>query len=106
MKEETNSGDDIAGIVHKVGSNVYEFKPGDRVASFHEMRTTGGSFAEYALGWQHTTFHLPKKVSFEGKDWHAHVIGTELMMIRNRCRDFASGGHDGCDRSTPPPWTS
>ncbi|KAF2440033.1 NAD(P)-binding protein [Karstenula rhodostoma CBS 690.94] len=29
------------------------------------MRTSGGSFAEYAVGWQHTTFHLPKKLSFE-----------------------------------------
>ncbi|KAF2737653.1 GroES-like protein [Polyplosphaeria fusca] len=60
-----NSGDDIAGIVHSVGSNVWEFKPGDRVASFHEMLTPGGSFAEYAVGWQHTTFHIPTKVSFE-----------------------------------------
>lgn len=61
-----NTGDDIAGFVHSVGSNVWEFKPGDRVASFHEMRTPGGSYAEYAVGWQHTTFHIPKKTSFEG----------------------------------------
>ncbi|KAF1846303.1 zinc-binding oxidoreductase-like protein ToxD [Cucurbitaria berberidis CBS 394.84] len=60
-----NAGDDIAGVVHSVGSNVWEFKPGDRVASFHEMQTPGGSFAEYAVGWQHTTIHLPKNVSFE-----------------------------------------
>ncbi|KAI6362194.1 hypothetical protein MCOR25_006267 [Pyricularia grisea] len=60
-----NTGDDIAGIVHSIGSNVWEFKPGDRVASFHEMSTPGGSFAEYAVGWQHTTFHLPNNVSFE-----------------------------------------
>ncbi|KAF2852488.1 zinc-binding oxidoreductase-like protein ToxD [Plenodomus tracheiphilus IPT5] len=60
-----NSGDDIAGIVHSVGSNVWEFKPGDRVASFHEMMTPGGSFAEYALGWQHTTVHIPHNISFE-----------------------------------------
>jgi NADPH2:quinone reductase len=60
-----NSGDDIAGIVHSVGSNVWEFKPGDRVASFHEMMTDGGSFAEYAVGWSWTTFHIPKSLSFE-----------------------------------------
>lgn len=61
-----NSGDDIAGYVHSVGSDVWEFKKGDRVASFHEMMTPGGSFAEYAVGRQHTTFHLPKHLSFEG----------------------------------------
>jgi NADPH:quinone reductase-like Zn-dependent oxidoreductase len=48
-----------------VGKSVYEFAPGDRVASFHEMMTPGGSFAEYAVGWAHTTFHIPANVSFE-----------------------------------------
>ncbi|KAJ9662570.1 hypothetical protein H2201_006058 [Coniosporium apollinis] len=64
-KDGLNQGDDIAGIVEKVGSNVVEFKPGDRVAAFHEMCTPGGSYAEYALAWSHTTFHLPKHTSFE-----------------------------------------
>lgn len=27
--------------------------------------TSGGSFAEYAVAWQHTTAHLPKNTSFE-----------------------------------------
>ncbi|KAI9689261.1 MAG: hypothetical protein M1820_010172 [Bogoriella megaspora] len=60
-----NQGDDIAGIVHEVGSNVTEFKPGDRVAAFHEMRSPHGSYAEYAVAWQHTTVHIPAKTSFE-----------------------------------------
>ena len=64
--QNTNSGDDISGIVHEVGENVDEFKVGDRVASFHEMLAPGGSFAEYAVGWKHTTFFLPKGTSFEG----------------------------------------
>ncbi|KAL8742952.1 MAG: hypothetical protein Q9190_004643 [Brigantiaea leucoxantha] len=60
-----NSGDDIAGVIHQVGSNVVEFKPGDRVAAFHEMMAPGGSFAQYAVSWAHTTFHIPDKTSFE-----------------------------------------
>lgn len=64
--EPKNQGDDISGIVHEVGENVSEFKPGDRVAAFHEMMKPGGSYAEYALSWAHTTIHLPEKTSFEG----------------------------------------
>ena len=61
-----NQGDDIAGVVHTVGSNVVEFKPGDRVAAFHQMMKPGGSYGEYAVSEAHATFHLPKKTSFEG----------------------------------------
>ncbi|KAL0264393.1 hypothetical protein SLS55_000342 [Diplodia seriata] len=60
-----NTGDDIAGIVHSIGAGVYEFKPGDRVTAFHEMQTPHGSFAEYAVAWQHTTSHIPENLSFE-----------------------------------------
>jgi NADPH2:quinone reductase len=65
MDKTSNSGDDIAGFVEDVGENVTEFKKGDRVAAFHEMMTDHGSFAEYAIAWAHTTFHIPKKTSFE-----------------------------------------
>lgn len=81
-QEEANSGDDIAGIIESVGANVTEFRAGDRVAAFHEMmvsvnlsersdeiltqgQSPHGSFAEYAIAWSHTTFHLPKSTSFE-----------------------------------------
>lgn len=60
-----NQGDDISGTVHAIGSNVTEFKIGDRVAAFHEMMSPHGSYAEYAVSWSHTTFHLPKNISFE-----------------------------------------
>ena len=62
-----NTGDDIAGVVHSVGSNVVEFSRGDRVAAFHQMGDPGGSYAEYAVSYDHATFHIPKKTSFEGK---------------------------------------
>jgi NADPH2:quinone reductase len=29
------------------------------------MRTPGGSFAEYAVAWKHTTFHIPDSISFQ-----------------------------------------
>ncbi|GKZ28002.1 hypothetical protein AbraCBS73388_008592, partial [Aspergillus brasiliensis] len=60
-----NTGDDIAGYVHEVGSNVSEFKVGDRVAAFHDFMTPHGSFAEYAIGKVHATFHIPSNISFE-----------------------------------------
>lgn len=60
-----NQGDDIAGTVHTIGENVYEFKPGDRVFAFHEMLKPGGSYAEYGIAWAHTTALLPPNISFE-----------------------------------------
>ncbi|KAL4808085.1 chaperonin 10-like protein [Aspergillus unguis] len=65
LDQPGNQGDDIAGTVEAVGDNVTEFKKGDRVMAFHQMMAPGGSYAEYAIAWQHTTAHLPKKVSFE-----------------------------------------
>ncbi|KAI9687367.1 MAG: hypothetical protein M1822_002410 [Bathelium mastoideum] len=59
-----NSGDDIAGIVHSVGSAVQSFRPGDRVAALHQLGAPYGSYAEYALVWDHTTFHIGDR-SFE-----------------------------------------
>lgn len=56
---------------------TWNIKVGDRVAAFHEMRTPGGSYAEYAVAWAHTTFHLPKETSFEGKLKYKVVGKTE-----------------------------
>ncbi|KAH7354688.1 chaperonin 10-like protein [Rhexocercosporidium sp. MPI-PUGE-AT-0058] len=64
-RDGLNQGGDMSGIVKKVGANVVEFKPGDRVAAFHEMSTPQGSYAEYAIAWSHTTFHPPNHISFE-----------------------------------------
>ncbi|KAJ3549063.1 hypothetical protein NM208_g707 [Fusarium decemcellulare] len=63
--ESMNSGDDIAGTIAELGSNVRGFHKGDRVAAFHVMRTSGGSFAEYAIAPQHTTFTVPDSITFE-----------------------------------------
>jgi len=60
-----NTGDDIAGTVTAVGTSVTEFRIGDRVAAFHEMTTPHGSFAEYAIAHEHTTFPIPPSTTFE-----------------------------------------
>lgn len=61
----SNSGDDVAGEIAKIGDAVFEFRPGDRVAAMHVMRTPSGAFAEYAIAPASTTFHLPQNVSYE-----------------------------------------
>ena len=48
-----------------MGKCVYEFRPGDRVAALHAPWTENGSFAEYAVAPDWTTFHLPQNVSYE-----------------------------------------
>ncbi|OKL55420.1 hypothetical protein UA08_09330 [Talaromyces atroroseus] len=75
-----NQGDDIAGIVHAVGKNVSEFKPGDRVAAFHEIMQPGGSYAEYALAWASTTFHIPQKTWFEGDIIVDYRLGADSLV--------------------------
>lgn len=56
------------------------------------MMTPGGSFAEYAVGWQHTTIHLPKNVSFE-----------EASTIPLAALTAAIGLHQRL--ALPDPWT-
>lgn len=72
-----NHGDDIAGVVHSVGENVSEFKPGDRVAALHELVAPHGAYAEYAMAPAYTTFHIPTQTSFEG--W-----GSPETSLRSR----------------------
>ena len=79
-----NSGDDIAGIVHEMGSSVYGFAIGDRVAAFHPMGTAGGSYAEYALAPVHTTFHIPPNVSFESASTIPLVSTTAAITLFRR----------------------
>ncbi|KAH8807411.1 chaperonin 10-like protein [Xylogone sp. PMI_703] len=60
-----NAGDDVAGIVEAVGSNVFEYRPGDRVAAFHKMSEPHGTYAEFSVAPASTTFYLPPTISFE-----------------------------------------
>ncbi|KAJ4351631.1 uncharacterized protein N0V89_006974 [Didymosphaeria variabile] len=60
-----NSGDDMAGFVHAIGSLVKDLRVGDRVAAYHRSGQPHGSFAEYAVAPAHMTFHIPDTSSFE-----------------------------------------
>ncbi|KAK9464466.1 chaperonin 10-like protein [Lipomyces arxii] len=64
-KTPMDSGDDIAGYVESFGQGVIGFSKGDRVAAFHKMGYKAGSFAEYALAFDYSTFHIPAHTSFE-----------------------------------------
>lgn len=88
---EGNQGDDMAGIVAKVGPGVFEFRPGDRVAAFHKLSTPHGSYAEYALASQHTTFHLPASTTFEE---------AATIPLAGLTTAFALYKH----LALPPPW--
>ena len=101
-----NSGDDIAGIIEAVGENVTEFKKGDRVAGFHEMAAPHGSYAEYAIAWAYTTFHLPKKTSFEEvRDEDFLILNVSWLTINSGCY-YTVGSNDCSCRLVSRPWSS
>ncbi|KAL8649630.1 MAG: hypothetical protein Q9210_004289 [Variospora velana] len=91
--EPLNQGNDVAGYVHEVGSNVTEFKAGDAVFALHELGTAHGTHAEYCLTWAYTTAHLPKGVSME-----------EAATIPLAATSAALGLYRGLQ--LPAPWQS
>lgn len=93
LKISLNSGDDIAGIIHDLGSNVKktnEFHIGDRVAAFHPMMTPHGAFAEFAIAPQHTVFKIPEGTTFEGE-----LLILYLMIITDLQRRSSNGTTSG-----------
>ncbi|PSW09373.1 dehydrogenase [Photobacterium rosenbergii] len=56
-------GLDIAGTITKVGQNVHNFQPGDRVMAFIDPRD-GGGFAQYAKVKAYAVSRLPDNVSY------------------------------------------
>ena len=93
QKRSLNSGDDLAGTVAALGSDVSSsFKIGDRVAAFHPMLTPGGAYAEYALAPATTTFHIPDSLSFEEASTIPLVSATAAVTLFRR-------------QGLPPPWT-
>lgn len=101
-----NQGDDISGVVHEVGEHVSEFKSGDRVFAFHEMLKPGGSYAEYALSWSHTTAHLPDHISFQGLGKSSPLLIWLANQDRMHRRSSDSSSFSYCSsRPLRPPST-
>ncbi|KAF7900584.1 uncharacterized protein EAF01_007886 [Botrytis porri] len=68
LKKSLNSGDDIAGIVYSIGTNMQiknEYSLGERVAAFHPMMGSHGAYAEYAVAPIQTVMELPDAITFE-----------------------------------------
>ncbi|CZS96491.1 related to zeta-crystallin / quinone reductase (NADPH) [Rhynchosporium graminicola] len=79
-----NSGDDMAGTVCALGGNVEsngEFQVGHRVAAFHPMFTSGGTYAEYAVAPRHTVFKIPDRMSFEEAATIPLVVTTAALSL-------------------------
>ncbi|SDF16582.1 NADPH:quinone reductase [Fontibacillus panacisegetis] len=58
-------GLEVAGIVDSVGSNVTNFKVGDRVYYLRDINNLDGGFAEYSVTTAHTASKLPETIAFE-----------------------------------------
>jgi NADPH2:quinone reductase len=91
-------GSDGAGVVEAVGDAITRFAPGDRV---YLSGTITGTYAEFALCWEHQLHKLAERVSFaQGAGvnvpfatayralfWKAHALPAETVLIHG-----ASGG--------------
>lgn len=82
----SNQGDDIAGYIEALGDGVYGFHKGDKVAAFHEMMSPGGSYAEYAIAWARTTWHVDPKTSFEDAATVPLAAMTSALAVYQRLK--------------------
>ena len=80
-------GTDAAGIVEAVGSNIKEFKPGDRV---YTNGSITGVFAELALCEESRVHLLPAKISFAQGAALGVPYGTAYRALFQRGRGKAS----------------
>ncbi|KAM0251513.1 hypothetical protein ACHAQJ_008135 [Trichoderma viride] len=97
-----NAGDDVAGFIEAVGSEVFEFKPGDRVAGFHHMLTPHGTYAEYTIVDASTTFLLPPNISLEsGASLPLSFMTAAIALYQSLGLPLPSTLHKAGSEKTP-----
>ncbi|KAL5522800.1 hypothetical protein ACEPAG_8818 [Sanghuangporus baumii] len=80
-------GNDVAGIIAKVGEGVTEYKDGERVAAFSIMATGDnkyGAYAQYTVAPAATTFPIPESTSFEEAATLPLAVGTAFIGLFKR----------------------
>ncbi|KAL5498915.1 hypothetical protein ACEPAH_1433 [Sanghuangporus vaninii] len=77
-------GNDVAGIIVKVGEGVTEYKGGERVAAFSIMGSGDnkyGAYAQYTVAPAATTFPIPESTSFEEAATLPLAVGTVFIGL-------------------------
>ncbi|KAL5522799.1 hypothetical protein ACEPAG_8817 [Sanghuangporus baumii] len=80
-------GNDVAGIIVKVGEGVTEYKGGERVAAFTIMCSGNdkyGAYAQYTVAPAATTFPIPEPTSFEEAATLPLAVGTAFIGLFKR----------------------
>src|SRR5690625_2653445 len=83
-------GWDGSGVVEKVGENVTEFKPGDKVFGIIGFPGFGKTYAEYFIAKEKHLTHIPENVSFA--DAAASTIAA--ITAYQALRDFGKLGEN------------
>lgn len=82
-------GLDISGIVEEVGSDVIDFKKGDRVFYLREMSNKYGGFAEYSVAKSNHLVKIPDNVSFEAAAASPGAGFTAYKAIEQKLRPIS-----------------
>ncbi|MEW6208360.1 MAG: NADPH:quinone oxidoreductase family protein [Acidobacteriota bacterium] len=73
-------GSEVAGIIDKVGSDVKNFAPGDKVQAMVSMC----GYAEYSLAHEHRTFRVPDSMSFAEAAAMPVIYQTSYLALKDR----------------------
>ena len=79
-------GWDISGIVETVGTNVTQFKKGDRVFGMVNFPGAGKAYAEYVASPENQLAKIPEGISFEEAAATTLAALTALQVLESRIK--------------------